>query len=99
MQKNFPFQPKGSYWKLPKKFMIFYSNLTPFVYTSVEDYGIKLTMRYLTLPKKRRVAQHEIWEDILETFQNILIFIMLILLKRIYFDSQSELGKHKNPEK
>jgi len=93
------FSAKRKLLEASKKFMIFYSNLTPFVYTSVEDYGIKLTMRYLTLPKKRRVAQHEIWEDILETFQKHPDIHYAYPSQRIYFDSQSELGKHKNPEK
>lgn len=90
------FSAKRKLLEASKKFMIFYSNLTPFVYTSVEDYGIKLTMRYLTLPKKRRVAQHEIWEDILETFQKYPDIHYAYPSQRIYFDSQTELGKHKN---
>ncbi|RUA29222.1 MAG: mechanosensitive ion channel family protein [Bacteroidetes bacterium] len=90
------FSAKRKLLEASKKFMIFYSNLTPFVYTSVEDYGIKLTMRYLTLPKKRRVAQHEIWEDILETFQKHPDIHYAYPSQRIYFDSQTELGKHKN---
>lgn len=93
------FSAKRKLLEASKKFMIFYSNLTPFVYTSVEDYGIKLTMRYLTLPKKRRVAQHEIWEDILETFQKYPDIHYAYPSQRIYFDSQSELGKHENPNK
>ncbi|ADR20327.1 mechanosensitive ion channel protein [Marivirga tractuosa] len=93
------FSAKRKLLEASKKFMIFYSNLTPFVYTSVEDYGIKLTMRYLTLPKKRRVAQHEIWEDILETFQKYPDIHYAYPSQRIYFDSQTELGKHENPKK
>ena len=93
------FSAKRKLLEASKKFMIFYSNLTPFVYTSVEDYGIKLTMRYLTLPKKRRVAQHEIWEDILETFQKHPDIHYAYPAQRIYFDSQTELGKHENPRK
>ncbi|MGM0582280.1 MAG: mechanosensitive ion channel family protein [Bacteroidota bacterium] len=93
------FSAKRKLLEASKKFMIFYSNLTPFVYTSVEDYGIKLTMRYLTLPKKRRVAQHEIWEDILETFQKYPDIHYAYPSQRIYFDSQTELGKHEKPRK
>lgn len=47
------------------KFMIFYSKLTPIVYTSVEDCGVLLTLRYLTEPQKRRSRMEAIWEDIL----------------------------------
>jgi small-conductance mechanosensitive channel len=93
------FSAKRKLLEASKKFMIFYSNLTPFVYTSVEDYGIKLTMRYLTLPKKRRVAQHEIWEDILETFQKYPDIHYAYPSQRIYFDSQTELGKHEKSKK
>ncbi len=49
-----------------KKYMIYYNNLHPVIYTSVKESGILLTMRYLCNPKKRRVTEHEIWEEILE---------------------------------
>lgn len=51
-----------------KKFMIFYSKLTPIVYTSVKDSGVLLTIRYLTDARKRRSTEHAIWEDILSEF-------------------------------
>jgi small-conductance mechanosensitive channel len=51
-----------------KKYMIFYQYLTPIVYTSVKDSGIMLTMRYICDPRKRRVTEHEIWEDVLLEF-------------------------------
>ncbi len=51
-----------------EKFMIFYTSLTPIVYTSVEDSGVKLTLRYLVNPRKRRGTEHIIWEDILKSF-------------------------------
>ncbi len=51
-----------------KKYMIFYQYLTPIVYTSVEDSGILLTMRYICDPRKRRITEHEIWEDVLKAF-------------------------------
>ena len=51
-----------------RKFMIFYSKLTPIVYTSVRDCGILLTIRYLCEPRKRRGSEQEIWEEILEEF-------------------------------
>jgi hypothetical protein len=50
------------------KFMIFYSKLTPIVYTSVEDCGVLLTLRYLTEPQERRGRMESIWEDILRAF-------------------------------
>jgi len=53
-----------------KKYMIFYQYLTPIVYTSVKESGILLTMRYICDPRKRRVTEHEIWEDVLKAFSN-----------------------------
>ncbi|HET8859169.1 hypothetical protein [Marivirga sp.] len=46
--------------------MIFYSNLTPIIYTSVKDSGIELTIRFLSEPKKRRVTENNVWEEILD---------------------------------
>jgi small-conductance mechanosensitive channel len=51
-----------------RKFMIFYSKLTPTVYTSVEDCGVLLTIRYLCDPRARRSTEQAIWEDILDAF-------------------------------
>jgi len=51
-----------------KKYMIFYQYLTPIVYTSVRESGILLTMRYICDARKRRVTEHEIWEDVLTAF-------------------------------
>jgi small-conductance mechanosensitive channel len=51
-----------------KKYMIFYQYLTPTVYTSVEDSGVKLTMRYICEPRKRRSTEHLIWEDIMKEY-------------------------------
>ncbi|HEX9395065.1 MAG TPA: mechanosensitive ion channel domain-containing protein [Gemmatimonadales bacterium] len=51
-----------------RKFMIFYTNLTPTVYTALGESGIMLTMRYLVQPRKRRVTEEKIWEDILRAF-------------------------------
>jgi len=62
------FAAKRKLLEASKKFMIFYSNLTPIVYTSVKDSGVQLTLRYLTIPKKRRVMENNIWEEVLEAF-------------------------------
>ncbi len=51
-----------------KKFMIFYSTLTPTVYTSVHDSGVMLTLRYLCEPRRRRGMAQDLWEDILDAF-------------------------------
>jgi small-conductance mechanosensitive channel len=51
-----------------KKFLIFYSKLTPIVYTSVKDSGVMLTLRYMCNPRERRSIEEKIWEDILIEF-------------------------------
>lgn len=51
-----------------RKFMIFYTKLTPIVYTTVKDSGVLLTMRYLCDPRKRRSSEHDVWEEILDEF-------------------------------
>jgi small-conductance mechanosensitive channel len=51
-----------------KKYMIFYQYLSPTVYTSVQESGVLLTMRYICDPRQRRITEHDIWEDILRAF-------------------------------
>ena len=51
-----------------KKYMIYYKELTPIVYTSVVDHGVKLTIRHLCETRKRRGYTEAIWEDILLEF-------------------------------
>ena len=51
-----------------RRFMIFYTKLTPTVYTSVRDCGVLLTIRYLCDPRRRRSSEESIWEDILHAF-------------------------------
>jgi len=54
--------------KAAQKYMIFYSKLTPVVYTSVVDSGVLLTIRYLTAPRHRRGSSEAIREEILREF-------------------------------
>jgi len=49
-------------------FMIYKPEYTPEVYTSVEDIGVALTIRYATPLRKRRVTEQAIWEDVLDEF-------------------------------
>ena len=51
-----------------RRFMIFYSVLTPTVYTSVAESGVLLTIRYLCEPRTRRGTSQTIWEDVLDQF-------------------------------
>lgn len=51
-----------------RKYLIFYTKLTPIVYTSIADSGVVLTIRYLCQPRRRRGTAEAIWEDILGEF-------------------------------
>jgi len=51
-----------------RKFMIFYTRLTPTVYTSVKDCGVMLTIRYLCDPRERRTTEQAVWEEVLKAF-------------------------------
>ena len=51
-----------------RHYMIFYDKLTPIVYTKVDDSGVRLTVRYLCDPRRRRSTEQAIWEDILDAF-------------------------------
>lgn len=50
------------------KLMIKYEKLTPIIYTSVEESGILLTLRFLCQPRNRRTISHTLWEEILNAF-------------------------------
>jgi small-conductance mechanosensitive channel len=45
-----------------------FGKLTPVIWTSVADSGVRLTIRYLCKPRERRSSASEIWESILEAF-------------------------------
>lgn len=49
-----------------KSYLIHYRNLTPIVYTDVVGDGIKMTIRHLSNPRRRRGINQMIWEDILD---------------------------------
>lgn len=51
-----------------RKVLIYYHKLTPTVYTSVQDSGVLLTLRYLCRPRQRRGTAQAIWEAVLDAF-------------------------------
>jgi small-conductance mechanosensitive channel len=51
-----------------RKFLIHFQELTPEVYTSVEDSGVLLTLRFICHPRQRRGTAEEIWEAVLQAF-------------------------------
>ncbi len=54
--------------EVSRQFMIYYSALTPIVYTSVADSGVTLTLRYMCAARERRASTQAVWEDVLRTF-------------------------------
>ncbi len=69
------------------KYMIFYKNLTPIVYTTVKDSGVLLTMRYLCHAKKRRATDQAIWENILNEFAKCDDIDFAYPTQRIYYNA------------
>lgn len=51
-----------------RKYLIAYTKLTPIVYTQVGEDGVRLTLRYLVEPRRRRGTEQAVWEDILDEF-------------------------------
>nr|WKN37871.1 mechanosensitive ion channel [Tunicatimonas sp. TK19036] len=80
-----------------KQYLIFYTNLTPIVYTKVKENGVALTMRYLCDPRKRRTTEHKIWEDILTTFAQNQDIDFAYPTQRIYYNArEGKEGARKN---
>ena len=55
--------------QLTKKYPIKYSTLTPTVYVRIVDNGVKLTLRYLTDARRRRIVGDELSRGILDDFE------------------------------
>jgi len=51
--------------RMAREYLIYYRRFTPVVYTKIEDSGIKITLRYLTDAKKRRMGEDCISRKIL----------------------------------
>ena len=51
-----------------REFVVVAPSLAPAVFTSVEDSGVLLTVRYLCEPRRRRNSTQEVWEAVLERF-------------------------------
>jgi len=51
-----------------RRFLIFYLNLTPIVWTSVAANGVTLTFRYLCKARSRRSSAAAMWEEVLREF-------------------------------
>ncbi len=54
--------------RMSKKYLIHYGKLTPIVWTNIVDFGVELTLRYLSDARKRRSTQDEICQAVLDRF-------------------------------
>lgn len=61
-------EAKSSVHEASKKYMLHYNNLTPIVYTSVSEGDVVLTLRYLCEPRKARMSENQLWQQILTEF-------------------------------
>jgi small-conductance mechanosensitive channel len=77
-------EAQASLRRAARRFMIYYSHLTPTVYTSVEDSGVLLTIRHLCEPRRRRGANQAIWEDILRAFASAPDIDLAYPTRRLY---------------
>jgi len=59
---------QASIKKMAQEYMIHYEKFTPIVYVNISDYGIELSLRYLTEVRERRSTQDRISGIILEDF-------------------------------
>ncbi|MBU1218600.1 mechanosensitive ion channel family protein [Myxococcota bacterium] len=69
-----------------QSFLIYYNKLTPFVWVSVADIGVRLTIRYLCRPKSRRYTETRIWESILRRFKEHSDIDFAYPTTRIYYN-------------
>lgn len=83
-----------------RKFMIkMWKNLTPYVWTSVRENGVLLTIRYLCHPHSRRTSEESIWEDILRAFREEEEIEFAYPTQRLYNkELQDIMGKKKKSQ-
>lgn len=53
---------------MERNLLIHYKVVGPFIWLRVEEYGIKLSGRYICKLRERRIIQHQIRIDILKSF-------------------------------
>ncbi|QTL98026.1 mechanosensitive ion channel [Iocasia frigidifontis] len=73
-----------------KKFLIYYGNLEPIVYTRVRESGVLLTIRYLCEPQQRRNSEGVIWENILKVFSQVERIELAYPTQRFYLKNIKE---------
>lgn len=73
------------------KFMLPIESFDSKVFTTVEDSGVRFTIRYLCEPKQRRKTEVELWEEILEAFDKEPDISFGYPTQRFYTSSKSEI--------
>ncbi|MEC9354822.1 MAG: mechanosensitive ion channel family protein [Gemmatimonadota bacterium] len=73
-----------------QRFLIHYRTLTPAVYTSVEESGVLLTVRYLCRPRERRGTSEALWEEILQAVSRTEGIELAYPTQRLVIDPNSE---------
>jgi small-conductance mechanosensitive channel len=70
-QQNRPISKaaENSLKKASQRYFMYYSNLTPIIYTSVEKSGVLLTIRFLVEPRRKRMEMERLWESILDEIE------------------------------
>jgi small-conductance mechanosensitive channel len=76
-----------------KKFMIYYSKLTPIVYTSMETSGVVLSIRFLCDPQQKRIINERITEAILTFVEESDDIAFAYATQRLIVDSQNDARK------
>lgn len=66
--KDYVNEAQSQVSRAKESYLIHYRYLTPTVYTEVRDSGIRLTIRHLSNPRRRRSLGEAIWEDLLDKF-------------------------------
>lgn len=84
--KDFVERAEHQVRRAKKSYLIHYQYLTPIVYTDVQDSGVRLTIRHLSDPRKRRSVAQELWEDILDRFNEHEDIDLAYPTMRIYRD-------------
>lgn len=67
--KDFIERAKEQLKRASKSYLIEYRYLTPIIYTDVKDNGVKLSVRFLSDPRRSRSTSQAIWERILDEFK------------------------------
>lgn len=70
LTKQFAVEAEEAVQQAGEKYMIIYRNYTPIVYTSINETGVVLTLRYICSVKQERSIQNQLWEDILKMASN-----------------------------